>query len=115
MQATEITAQISVYNQTDDYVDNIALTQIFPSGWEVVNTSFTDLGTPNSTKAKYVDIKDDRVNYYFDLNKRKAKTFTLKLNASYMGDYYLPGAQVEAMYDNNYFARGNGQWIEVSK
>ncbi|NKI31771.1 alpha-2-macroglobulin family protein [Croceivirga thetidis] len=115
MQGTEITAQISVYNSTADYVNNIALTQLFPSGWEIVNTSFTDLGTPNSTKADYVDIRDDRVQYYFDLDGRKTKTFTIKLNASYMGDYYLPGAQAEAMYNNDYFARTKGEWITVSK
>ena len=115
IQGTEITAQISVYNTTADYVNNVALTQIFPSGWEIVNTSFTELGTPNSTKADYVDIRDDRVNYYFDLSGRKTKTFTIKLNASYMGNYYLPGAQAEAMYDNNYFSRSKGEWVKISK
>ncbi len=115
MQGTEITAQISVYNTTADFVDNIALTQIFPSGWEIVNTSFTELGTPNSTTADYVDIRDDRVNYYFGLQGRESKTFTLKLNASYMGNYYLPGAQAEAMYDNDYFSRSKGQWVEINK
>ena len=50
---------------------------------------------------------------YFDLGARKSKTFTLKLSASYLGDYYLPGAQAEAMYDNNYQARTKGQWVKV--
>jgi uncharacterized protein YfaS (alpha-2-macroglobulin family) len=37
------------------------------------------------------------------------------LNASYLGNYYLPGTQAEAMYDNDYFVRTKGQWIEVIK
>ncbi|MGB5942459.1 MAG: MG2 domain-containing protein [Leeuwenhoekiella sp.] len=112
-QGTEITAQITVNNTSMDNVDNIALTQIFPSGWEIVNTSFTELGGGATGNANYTDIRDDRVNFYFDLNSKKSKTFTVKLNASYLGRYYLPGTQVEAMYDEDYFARNKGQWVEV--
>ncbi len=114
-QGTEITAIVTVTNTSNDYVDNIALSQIFPSGWEVVNTSFTELGGGASGIARYTDIRDDRVNFYFDLGGKDAKAFTVKLNASYLGAYYLPGAQTEAMYDNNYYARQKGQWVSVEK
>src|SRR5690625_6136204 len=40
-QGTEIIAKITVENISRDDVKNIALTQIFPSGREIVNTSFT--------------------------------------------------------------------------
>ncbi len=114
-QGTEITAKISVMNTSNDKIDNIALTQIFPSGWEIVNTSFTELGGGASGNARYTDIRDDRVNFYFDLHAKKSRTFTVKLNASYLGTYYLPGAQTEAMYDANYYARTKGQWILVEQ
>ncbi len=114
-QGTEITAQITVTNLSNNWVGNVALSQIFPSGWEIVNTSFTDLEGNADEKARYKDIRDDRVNFYFDISARKSKTFTVKLNASYLGNYYLPGAQTEAMYDNNYYARNKGQWISVKK
>ncbi len=114
-QGTEITAKVVVTNTSGDYIDNIALSQIFPSGWEIVNTSFTELGGGAKGNARYTDIRDDRVNFYFDLRSKKSKTFTVKLNASYLGKYYLPGAQAEAMYDNTYYARNKGQWIEVEQ
>jgi uncharacterized protein YfaS (alpha-2-macroglobulin family) len=114
-QGTEFIAKITVSNDSGDFVDNIALTQIFPSGWEIVNTRFTDAAGGVEGAARYTDIRDDRVNFYFDLNKRSTKTFTVRLNASYVGNYYLPGTQVEAMYDNTYYARGKGDWIEVKK
>ncbi|SDD68585.1 hypothetical protein SAMN05421636_101406 [Pricia antarctica] len=41
------------------------------------------------------------------------KTFRILLHASYLGRYYLPGIQVEAMYDNDYMVRTQGQWVEV--
>ncbi|GAB5400904.1 MAG: MG2 domain-containing protein [Aureisphaera sp.] len=114
-QGTEIMAKVAITNTSNDFVDNIALTKIFPSGWEIVNTSFTELGGGASGSARYTDIRDDRVNFYFDLGSGKTKTFTVKLNASYLGTYYLPGTQVEAMYDNNYYARNQGIWVTVEK
>ncbi|MBX2828779.1 MAG: hypothetical protein KTR22_11485 [Flavobacteriaceae bacterium] len=114
-QGTEIVAKVTITNTSIDYVDNIALTKIFPSGWEIVNTSFTELGGGASGAARYMDIRDDRVNFYFDLQAGKSKTFSVKLNASYLGTYYLPGTQVEAMYDNNFYARNKGIWVTVEQ
>ncbi|MBV1922832.1 MAG: Ig-like domain-containing protein [Flavobacteriaceae bacterium] len=114
-QGTEITAKVTVHNNSNDWVGNVALTQIFPSGWEIVNTSFTELEGGASGNARYTDIRDDRVNFYFDMKSRSSKTFTVKLNASYLGYYYLPGTQVEAMYDNNYYARNKGEWVSVKQ
>ncbi len=91
------------------------MTEIFPSGWEIVNTRFTDYGGGTLSKAEFTDIRDDRVNFYFYLGRKKSKTFTVSLNASYLGKYYLPGIQAEAMYDNDYFIRTKGTWIEVVK
>lgn len=112
-QGSEFQAKITVYNNSNDYVDNVALTHIVPSGWEIVDTSYAGNDNGNASKADYVDTRDDRTHLYFDLGPKKSKSFTIKLNASFLGDYYLPGAQAEAMYDNNYQARNKGQWIKV--
>ncbi|MGO1730077.1 MAG: hypothetical protein ACTHY4_10760, partial [Flavobacteriaceae bacterium] len=112
-QGTQIIAQVAVTNTSMAAVSNVALSQIFPSGWEVVNTSFTDLGEGVNSEADYQDIRDDRVKYYFSVDANKTKVFNIKLNASYLGTYYLPGAQVEAMYDATYFARTRGNWVKV--
>ncbi|MGY0407431.1 MAG: alpha-2-macroglobulin family protein [Polaribacter sp.] len=118
-QGQDFVAEISVSNLKNEPVKDIALTQIFPSGWEIVNTRFTNFGTTIKSEARYTDIKDDRVNFYFDLNSNRkkpvTKTFTVLLNAAYLGTYYLPGVQVEAMYDNDYLVRTKGHWISVVK
>jgi len=118
-QGQDFVARISVSNPRNETIKDIALTQIFPSGWEIVNTRFTEFGTTTKSTARYTDIKDDRVNFYFDLNQNRngseIKTFTVLLNAAYLGDYYLPGVQVEAMYDNDYLVRTKGRWIKVIK
>ncbi len=118
-QGQDFVASIQVTNQKNEPINDVALTQIFPSGWEIVNTRFTAFGEAATNQADYTDIRDDRVNFYFNLNKSSkdgsTKTFNVLLNASYLGTYYLPGTQAEAMYDNDYFVRTKGQWIEVIK
>ncbi|KAB5489497.1 alpha-2-macroglobulin family protein [Flagellimonas hadalis] len=112
-QGTEFQAVVTVFNNSNDYIENVALTHIVPSGWEIVDTSYAGDADSNAAKADYVDTRDDRTHLYFDLGAKKSTTFTIKLNASFLGEYYLPGAQVEAMYDNNYQARNKGNWIKV--
>jgi uncharacterized protein YfaS (alpha-2-macroglobulin family) len=114
-QGTEFVAEVTVVNQKGEFVDNIALTQIIPSGWEIVNTRFTDFGSFAENKADYIDIRDDRTNFYFPLKAHEGKTFRILLNASYPGSYYLPGVQCEAMYDNSFLSRTEGQWVKVVK
>jgi hypothetical protein len=115
-QGQDFVATITISNPKNKTVKDIAISQIFPSGWEIVNTRFTDFGTSIKSEARYTDIKDDRVYFYVDLNKSgkpETKTFTVLLNAAYLGDYYLPGIQAEAMYDNDYFVKTKGTWIKV--
>lgn len=90
----------------------LALTQIFPSGWEIINTRLDE--TESSEDAlKHKDIRDDRVMHYFDLAPNKEATFKILLNATYEGKYYLPMVNVEAMYDNSIYANKSGKWVQV--
>ena len=114
-QGTDFVAEVTITNTTGVDIKDIALTEVFPSGWEIVNTRFTDFGSFKANSVDYTDIRDDRVNFYFDLKSRESKTMTILLNASYLGKYYLPGVQCESMYDNEYVVRTKGTWIEVIK
>lgn len=114
-QGTEIVAQVTIRNQSNDYIENVALSQIIPSGFEIMNSRFTDFGDFAQNKADYIDIRDDRTQFYFGLRANESRTFTVLLNATYLGDYYFPGIQCEAMYDNNYIVRTKGQWVKIVK
>lgn len=94
-------------------LENVALTTIFPSGWEIHNERlFT---TSNTTQSfTYQDIRDDRVMTYFSLNSNQTKTFEVRLNAAYRGSYYLPSIKAEEMYINDVQVVIPGKWIEVS-
>jgi uncharacterized protein YfaS (alpha-2-macroglobulin family) len=50
---------------------------------------------------------------YFALNGGAKKVFTVVLNASYSGKFYLPGIALESMYDSAVHANSTGQWLEI--
>ncbi|MGC4103246.1 alpha-2-macroglobulin family protein [Ferruginibacter sp.] len=96
------------------YYSQMALSQIFPSGWEILNARMLGgEGAFKSSFSTYQDIRDDRVYTYFNINSGETLTYYVQLNASYLGRYFLPGTFCEAMYDNTISAGVNGKWVEV--
>ncbi len=114
-QGTDFVAEVTITNTSGSKIRNMALTEIYPSGWEIVNTRFTDFGNFAENNVTHTDLRDDRVHFYFNMKKNETRKFRILLNASYLGQYYLPGVQVEAMYDNDYAARTKGQWVKVTQ
>jgi len=112
-QGTNFKAEVTVVNPgtKGDYKE-LALIQIFPSGWEILNTRL-DGSKDASATTDYLDIRDDRTMHYFDLKAGKKATFTVLLNAAYQGKYYLPAVKAEAMYDRSIFANTAGKWVQV--
>lgn len=117
-QGTEFVATVTVFNPgMRGLYKNLALNQIFPSGWEINNLRLTgdDAAKITGDVPTYQDIRDDRVYTYFDISARQYKTFKVMLTASYAGSYYLPAVSCEAMYDNSIYARKKGRVVEVVK
>jgi len=135
-QGMDLIAQIAVKNLGTRGIDNLALSQLVPAGWEIRNDRLEgvanagDRELENNSRgaywwvpsewrkqalreAEYVDIRDDRIQRYFSLRTGESIFFETRLNAAYLGRYYLPGASIEAMYDAKQHARLKGQWVEV--
>jgi uncharacterized protein YfaS (alpha-2-macroglobulin family) len=114
-QGTDFMAEVTVTNpgSLGNY-DNMALQQIFPSGWEIHNTRMDGMALPRTASTPtYQDIRDDRVNTFFNINATQKQTYYVLLNASYIGRYYLPTVYCEAMYNGRINARKGGMWVEV--
>jgi uncharacterized protein YfaS (alpha-2-macroglobulin family) len=116
-QGTDFYAQVVLRNPGKmGYYEQMALTQIFPSGWEIINTRINDNESMiASSPFTYQDIRDDRVFTYFNLRENETVTYKILLNASYIGRYYLSAVQCEAMYNNNISATEAGKWVQVIK
>lgn len=107
----EATVRVSNLNPAGTLRD-VALSQVFPSGWEIENARLND-DTFSSPDFTYQDIRDDRIYTYFDLKRGETKTFRVKLTATYAGRFYMAGAVAEAMYDASMSGQTEGKWIEV--
>ncbi|CAN5300086.1 MG2 domain-containing protein [soil metagenome] len=116
-QGTEFIATVTILNPgIRGAYKNLALNQIFPSGWEINNIRLDEAeDMVKNDSFTYQDIRDDRVYTYFDLNAGQRKTFKVMLTATYAGSYYLPAMSAEAMYDKSIYARTKGQVVLVTK
>jgi alpha-2-macroglobulin len=129
-------AEITVHNlsQAIDYKD-LALSYLIPSGWELHRQLHQpdearpeprrnrrgahvrqepDTPQPAYTTPDFKDERDDRVNFYFNLQRGQRATFKLMFNAAYSGEFFLPPALVNAMYQESIVARGESFWISVT-
>ncbi len=116
-QGTDFMAIVTVVNPgTLGSQKDMALSQIFPSGWEIRNTRMEDVVSVHEKDIPdYRDIRDDRVYTYFGIGANRSKTFVVLLNAAYTGRFYLPATTCEAMYNNDVTARKPGRWVTVVK
>ncbi len=126
-QGQDFVAEITVQGEFDKLltsnIENIALTAVVPSGWQIRNERLEGAQMPKGID--YMDIRDDRVLAYFSLwrdhywnyryQNRNQTSVTLRiiLNASYAGKFYLPGWHASAMYNERIFSRSGGYWVEV--
>ncbi len=112
---------IRVANPSGIELSELALTQVLPSGWEIENIRLSGENYPDWAKdyrlstEEYLDIRDDRAMWFFDLRGNSQADFLLKLNTVTVGSFRLPPTQVEVMYDDRYQARVAGRDVEVLK
>jgi uncharacterized protein YfaS (alpha-2-macroglobulin family) len=115
---------ISVKSTSNRNLKDIALMQIVPAGWEIVNPRISGNEAPgwirnvrNNSDVEHTEIRDDRIMWFFDFNRYYAKEFNffLRLYAAMPGTYYLPPTICEAMYDIEYRARIAGREVQVAR
>lgn len=115
-QGTEFYALVVVQNVSGEAVMDLALNQIFASGWEIFNNRLFNSGAENSsTSFNYQDIRDDRVMTFFNLGNGYSTSVKVRLQAAYCGRFYLPAITCEAMYKPQTQARTTGMWVEVKQ
>lgn len=112
IQGTDFKAEVTITNPgKKGDLKEIALSHLFPNGWEIHNTRL--YGGTSNNGIDYQDIRDDRVYSYFDLKAGESKTISIQLNAAYLGKFYQPAIQVETMYDHLINATLPGEWVVV--
>jgi uncharacterized protein YfaS (alpha-2-macroglobulin family) len=115
-QGTDLIATVTVKNTgSRGKYDQIALSHLVPSGWEIHNDRLSSDYRSEKQLYDFRDVRDDRVYTYFSLNEGETKTFKVMMNASYCGSFYLPMVAAEAMYDATINGRVAGKWIKTEE
>lgn len=117
-QGTDFVAEVKVFNPAtaNRQLERLALTQVFPSGWEIVNSRLDNMDrNGQSVKFDFQDFRDDRVYSHFSLRPGEQRIVRIHLTAAYAGRFYLPAQLCEAMYDPGISAHNAGSWVTVTR
>jgi len=107
-QGNDFFALVTVRNTSNENATHLALTQLFPAGWEIVREKVDD------NNFDYRDVRDDRIYTYFDLKAGESRTFQVKLNAAYCGEFVMSPVTCESLYHRDrFYARKGGQKVQV--
>ncbi|MFO7768190.1 MAG: MG2 domain-containing protein, partial [bacterium] len=84
-------------------VENVVIADLLPAGLEIENPRLASREVlPDDRQAArpdYMDIRDDRILLYTDLEQGEAKRFYYSVRAVTAGDFLLPPVWAECMYD----------------
>jgi uncharacterized protein YfaS (alpha-2-macroglobulin family) len=103
-------------------LEEIAVTQILPSGWEIDNIRISGEPYPPWSSGmtlgqeEYLDIRDDRISWFLDLPRRQRSVdFLFKARAVTAGRFFLPPTLAEAMYRRDTRALVPGDYVRVRR
>ena len=115
----ELTVRVRVRSTERNEVPQVALVDILPGGLEPVLSAPSDddapdlpiwrrrLGGKSSWNIEYADIREDRVVFYGGVESRLTEV-TYKVRATNIGEFIVPAAYAEAMYERRIFGRSAG-------
>jgi uncharacterized protein YfaS (alpha-2-macroglobulin family) len=115
----ELTVRVRVRSTERTEVPQVALVDILPGGLEPVLSAPSDddapdvpiwrrrLGGKSSWNIEYADIREDRVVFYGGVGNRLTEV-TYKVRATNIGEFIVPAAYAEAMYERRIFGRSAG-------
>ena len=115
-----IYVEVSLTNTTGERLQNLALVDRLPAGWEIENARLGRGGgvawaTPDEQwAADSVNLRDDRVEVFGALGAGETKKVVYAVRAVTAGHFTLPPVEAEAMYEPRLWAREAGATVDVS-
>lgn len=105
-----LTVQLRIRSLRDAPVTNVALVDLLPGGFELAAGSLAPgLGVAGFD---FVETREDRVVFFGSVGSRVHEV-TYQIKPTNRGDYIVPPAFAESMYDRNIKARALGSRIRV--
>ncbi len=112
-----VVVRLSITNGTTNPIENIALADILPAGFEIENPNVTempDLGwIKDRNSYDYRDIRDDRITYFLYLGEEDTKNYYYVVRAVSKGIFQMGPVGADAMYDPEIHSYHGGGVVTV--
>jgi uncharacterized protein YfaS (alpha-2-macroglobulin family) len=110
-QGQEVTVRLRIRSVGRDFTSNVAVIDLLPGGFEVVRSS-----VPRESghwQSDYVDIREDRVVFYGGFGGSVTE-LRYRARLTTAGEFVVPPAYAEAMYDRSVHGRSMAGHFSVS-
>ncbi|HZA51370.1 MAG TPA: alpha-2-macroglobulin family protein, partial [Myxococcaceae bacterium] len=111
--------EVEIANTTRERVQNVALVDRLPAGWEIENprlgrgSAMAWVNAKELWQADFMNVRDDRVEVFGALAPGEHKKVVYGVRAVTSGLFTLPPVEAEAMYDPSIWAREPGGKVEI--
>ncbi|MBC7993729.1 MAG: alpha-2-macroglobulin family protein, partial [Rhizobacter sp.] len=111
----EVTVRLSL-RAIENSVASVALTDLLPGGFEVVQSRDANgaASSVNGPSLEYADVREERVVIYSSATT-SVQTYSYRLRATNTGEFTVPPAYAESMYERDKQARSLAGRITVVK
>jgi uncharacterized protein YfaS (alpha-2-macroglobulin family) len=107
--------EVDVENKSDQTIQNIALVDRLPAGFEIENPRLGRGAKPDWVKDEelwnvdFMNLRDDRVEAFGTLAPHETKKLVYTVRAVTAGTFAVPPVELGAMYDPTLWARAKGE------
>ena len=102
-----------------DRLENVAISDLLPAGFEIENPRITETSDynfiKNPTHPQYMDIRDDRINFYTSIYSTRPQIFYYMVRAVTAGEFQYAPVVAEAMYNGEYYSASGQGKVTVSR
>ena len=113
--------ELSLSNTTLEKLTNVALVDRLPAGWEIENPrlgrgggdGFEWLDASELWQPDQLNLRDDRLELFGSLARGQTVKIVYGVRAVSAGEFRIPNAEAEAMYDPRIWARDSGGRVVV--
>ena len=109
----ELTVVVRVRSTEEQYLSNVAIEDLLPGGFEIVEESVHTGSCADWGEIDYADVREDRLLAFGTVTGTETE-ITYRIKATNHGTYAIPPVQAEAMYHQKIRARGVSGTLTVA-
>ena len=107
-------------NSSVDKLENVAVTDLLPGGFELENPRLTETTNyafiKNPSTPEYMDIRDDRINLYTSFRHGgRQQVFYYMVRAVTQGEFDYAPVVAEAMYNADYYSASGKSRVRIGR